>query len=154
MIRPGNRSRYQRTNHTQDGHHEHNPLRYPTPHPTHASYPNHTPGGRDWRWQKGGDVVRLSLIGEQETVFVHPSDDDRVWVGPMLIAAQLYPNYVQAQNVSDVTDSQSFENDILYTQTSRWASFGWADLWAIAPWLEERITKRIEGEGLGIDLTG
>ncbi len=87
MIRPENR-RYQRTNHTQDGHHEHNPLRYPTPHPTHASYPNHTPGGRDWRWQKGGDVVRFSLIGEQETVFIHPSDDDRVWVGPLLYVSE------------------------------------------------------------------
>lgn len=31
----------------------------------------------------------------------------------------------------------------------QYASFSWCDLWAIAPWLEERITKRIDGAGLG-----
>lgn len=32
----------------------------------------------------------------------------------------------------------------------QYASFTWADLWAIAPWMEERITKKIQGPGLGI----
>jgi hypothetical protein len=31
----------------------------------------------------------------------------------------------------------------------QYASFTWSDLWAIAPWMEERITKKIEGPGLG-----
>jgi len=31
----------------------------------------------------------------------------------------------------------------------QYASFTWSDLWAIAPWLEERITKKIDGPGLG-----
>jgi len=76
--------RHRGTNHTQDVHYEHNPMHHPTPHPTHASYPNYTRSGRDWRWQKGGDVVQSPLLGEQETTFIRPSDDDRVWVGPML----------------------------------------------------------------------
>ena len=33
---------------------------------------------------------------------------------------------------------------------SQYASFTWTDLWAIAPWMEERITKQIDGPGLGI----
>lgn len=31
----------------------------------------------------------------------------------------------------------------------QFASFGWSDLWAVAPWMDERITKRIDGPGLG-----
>jgi hypothetical protein len=32
---------------------------------------------------------------------------------------------------------------------NQYASLSWPDLWAIAPWMEERITKRIDGPGLG-----
>jgi hypothetical protein len=31
----------------------------------------------------------------------------------------------------------------------QYASFVWEDLWAIAPWMEERISKKIDGQGLG-----
>ncbi|KAF8737945.1 hypothetical protein AX14_012124 [Amanita brunnescens Koide BX004] len=34
--------------------------------------------------------------------------------------------------------------------SQQYASFSWADLWAIAPWLEDRITKRIDGPGIGV----
>jgi len=30
-----------------------------------------------------------------------------------------------------------------------YASLSWNDLWAIAPWMDERISKRIDGAGLG-----
>jgi hypothetical protein len=33
----------------------------------------------------------------------------------------------------------------------QYSSFIWSDLWAIAPWMTEKVTKRIEGAGLGID---
>ena len=33
---------------------------------------------------------------------------------------------------------------------SHYASFTWADLDAIAPWMEDRIVRRIDGQGLGI----
>ncbi|KAF8341481.1 uncharacterized protein EI90DRAFT_2989265 [Cantharellus anzutake] len=135
--------------------HEHSTMRHPTPHREHGAYPNYTPGGRDWRWQRGGHGVRLTSLGEQETVFIEPNDDDRVWIGPVLIAAQLYPSHEAELShrgtVPEASDLQAFENAILHSQGRRWASFGWTDLWAVAPWLAERITKRIEGVGLGID---
>jgi hypothetical protein len=33
--------------------------------------------------------------------------------------------------------------------TQQYASFDWNDLWAIAPWMQEIITKKINGAGLG-----
>jgi hypothetical protein len=32
----------------------------------------------------------------------------------------------------------------------QYVSFTWEDLWSIAPWLEEKITRKIDGPGLGI----
>jgi len=32
---------------------------------------------------------------------------------------------------------------------NQYASFSWPDLAAIAPWMEEKITKKINGPGLG-----
>ena len=32
----------------------------------------------------------------------------------------------------------------------QYASFIWDDLWAIAPWLEERVVEKIDGPGLGL----
>lgn len=32
----------------------------------------------------------------------------------------------------------------------QYASLTWEDFWAIAPWLEEKITRQINGPGLGI----
>jgi hypothetical protein len=33
---------------------------------------------------------------------------------------------------------------------SQYASFTWADLDCIAPWMKDLVTKRIDGPGLGI----
>jgi hypothetical protein len=33
----------------------------------------------------------------------------------------------------------------------QYCSFTWSDLWAIAPWMADKVTKRIEGAGLGLD---
>lgn len=33
--------------------------------------------------------------------------------------------------------------------TQQYASFDWNDLWAIAPWMQEIITKKVTGGGLG-----
>lgn len=33
----------------------------------------------------------------------------------------------------------------------QYASLFWADLWAVAPWMVDKITKLVEGPGLGID---
>lgn len=74
------------------------------------------------------------------------------------VVAQLYPTHGPAPNSPTVehepADPEAFERSILLGQgqsMGRWASFGWADLWEIAPWLQERITKRVDGVGLGIE---
>ena len=33
--------------------------------------------------------------------------------------------------------------------TQQYVSFDWNDLWAIAPWMQEIITKKVTGAGLG-----
>ncbi|KDR83975.1 hypothetical protein GALMADRAFT_55191 [Galerina marginata CBS 339.88] len=73
----------------------------------------------------GGDLRWLGLE-EIEESGLH-------WVGGLMITAQLLGH-----------DSQS-----LIHGRHQYASFGWKDLWAIAPWMEEVITKRIDGAGLG-----
>ncbi|KAF9443324.1 hypothetical protein P691DRAFT_738030 [Macrolepiota fuliginosa MF-IS2] len=96
-------------------------LQHPMPAPVHADYPFYTPGGGDRRW-----------IGMPET------KDGLHWVGGLMLVAQLI--------VPGDADSVS---DPLNTGRRQYASFSWNDLWAIAPWMEERITKRIDGPGLG-----
>jgi hypothetical protein len=180
-------------------------LQYPTPHPTHASYPNYTipdssssssssdsqspgsPGsyGNDWRWFRTRYDKRI-YFDENSFQLKIGSGDDMVWIGPILcvygifvfqffsykiflikyhpvfllfrIVAQLHPTHGPAPGgaaaEADPHDPVTFEQHILQGQgqpTGRWASFGWPDLWAIAPWLQERITKRVEGHGLGIE---
>jgi len=147
-------------------------LQYPTPHPTHASYPNYTdsssssdsqsPGspesyGNDWRWFRTR-YDRHIYFDVKSFQLKTGSGDDMVWIGPILIVAQLYPTHGPAPDSaaaeSDPHDPATFEQHILQGQdqpAGRWASFGWPDLWAIAPWLQERITKRVEGHGLGIE---
>ncbi|KAF9511575.1 hypothetical protein BS47DRAFT_1486766 [Hydnum rufescens UP504] len=61
----------------------HTTLRHPTPHPSHRNYPNYTPAAGDWRWYKEGE--------DNDEPMAFATDDKRVWVGPMLIVAQLYP---------------------------------------------------------------
>jgi len=74
----------------------------------------------------GGNDRRWNGSGEAE-------EDGLQWVGGMMhsIITQLLSPH----------DS---------SPTQQYASFSWADLWTIAPWLEDRITKRIDGPGLGI----
>lgn len=73
------------------------------------------------------------------------------------LVAQLYPTYGPASDNSalphEPSNPQEFERSFLQGHAQiagRWASFNWADLWAIAPWLKESIPKQIDGMGLGI----
>lgn len=49
------------------------------------------------------------------------------------------------------TDGPIFQDlDLVVGQgRSQYASFTWDDLVAIAPWMEEHITKKVDGPGLG-----
>lgn len=94
-------------------------LTHPQPAPVHIKYPFFTPGGGDIRWL---DSVAFE-------------NGELCWVGSMMIIAQLL--------------GPSCDTDSPLHGHQRYASFTWSDLWAIAPWLEERITKKIDGPGLG-----
>ncbi|PFH51290.1 hypothetical protein AMATHDRAFT_75022 [Amanita thiersii Skay4041] len=98
-------------------------LRYPLPALIHENYPFYTPGGGDNRWFGSGEV----------------EEDGLQWVGRMLIVAQILGS-------NDGTAGQESEQG-----RQQYASITWRDLWAIAPWLEERVTKKINGPGLGIE---
>ncbi|EAU84348.1 hypothetical protein CC1G_01344 [Coprinopsis cinerea okayama7 len=56
------------------------------------------------------------------------------WVGSMMITTQLLGPIAEG----DAT-----------MPGRQYASFTWADLWIIAPWLEDIITTRVDGPGLG-----
>lgn len=60
-------------------------------------------------------------------------DQNVRWVGSMMVVTQII--------------SPNAHEDPIHSR--HWASFTWADLWAIAPWLEDIISKRIDGPGLG-----
>ncbi|KZT29263.1 hypothetical protein NEOLEDRAFT_1153829 [Neolentinus lepideus HHB14362 ss-1] len=106
------------------------PLTYPLPAGSHANYPLYTPGGKDKRWVGSGPLEECGLE----------------WVGRLMLTAQLL------SPMTDVhTDGPSFQDMDLVVGPGRgqYASFTWVDLSAIAPWMEERISKRITGPGLG-----
>ncbi|KAI0375869.1 hypothetical protein BV20DRAFT_959912 [Pilatotrama ljubarskyi] len=104
-------------------------LTRPLPSRSHARYPFYTPGGEDKRW-----------LGTDEL-----EEGGRQWVGPMLITAQL----IGPQTKEPLGDGPPLQDlDLLVgAGRSQYASLTWADLAAIAPWLE--FTQKITGPGLG-----
>lgn len=112
-------------------------LRHPTPAPLYANYPFYTTGGSDRRW-----------VGRPET------QEGMHWVGGLMYVLK---NFLTAPNdqrqlihvifsfkkrlVAELIDSG--------VGLQQYASFSWDDLWTIAPWMEERVHKRIDGPGLG-----
>ncbi|KAI0353047.1 hypothetical protein OH77DRAFT_1497540 [Trametes cingulata] len=104
-------------------------LTHPLPSRSHAKYPFYTPGGEDKRW-----------LGTDEL-----EEGGRQWVGPMLITAQL----IGPQTKEPLGDGPPLQDlDLLVgAGRSQYASLTWADLTAIAPWLE--FAQKITGPGLG-----
>ncbi|KAI0082367.1 hypothetical protein K474DRAFT_1702890 [Panus rudis PR-1116 ss-1] len=104
-------------------------LAYPLPSLSHANYPFYTPSGEDKRWFG---------TGESE-------EDGRQWVGGLMLTAQLIGPHTREA----FTDGPRFQDMDLVAGAGRsqYASFTWADLAAISPWLE--LTKKIDGPGLG-----
>ncbi|KAG5728514.1 hypothetical protein E4T56_gene19539 [Termitomyces sp. T112] len=105
---------------------------YPLPAPSHANYPYHTPGGGDKRWLGEGEIEEEGLC----------------WVGGLMIIAQLVGPHTHDLS-GDWLPLQDLDL-VVGPGRNQYASFTWMDLWAIAPWMEERITKKIQGPGLGI----
>ncbi|KAL5633992.1 hypothetical protein ACGC1H_005990 [Rhizoctonia solani] len=96
-------------------------LRYPEPSDNYAQYPNYTPGDDDNRWR-----IHNGL-----------EEDGLIWVGPMMITAQLIPHNVRRSS-TPITPEEVYSE-------GRHVSFRWDDLIAIAPWMEERLTRRDDG---------
>jgi len=94
-------------------------LSHPQPSSTHHNYPLLTPGGHDLRW---------AGLEEIEEHGLH-------WVGGLMIIAQL------------LGPSRDFENGVFGGH--QYASFDWNDLLAISPWMDEFVTQKIDGPGLG-----
>ncbi|GJJ07166.1 hypothetical protein Clacol_001366 [Clathrus columnatus] len=105
------------------------PLRHPRPVDGFANYPNFTPGGQDRR-----RIITPDGLEESGCV----------WVGSLMLVAQLI-------NPIYVSDSEEGLELVMGPGHFQYASLSWADLWAIAPWMVDKITKLIEGPGLGIE---
>lgn len=102
-------------------------LTRPCPAAIHSNYPFHTPGGADSRWSNYAE------IGEGSR-----------WVGGLLCVDSRSRASFCSSGTSRITAQILGPSD-----GRQYASFNWSDLWTIAPWLEEIITKRIDGQGLG-----
>ncbi|TFK43747.1 hypothetical protein BDQ12DRAFT_675493 [Crucibulum laeve] len=96
---------------------------------THLSYPLPAPTHANYPFYTPGG-------GDRRWVSSEAAEEEGLhWVGGMMIIAQ-------------ILNSPAHEAATVGTQ---YASFTWSDLWKIAPWLDERIAKRIDGPGLGND---
>ncbi|KAI0268124.1 hypothetical protein BC834DRAFT_867974 [Gloeopeniophorella convolvens] len=106
-------------------------LTRPIPAPSHAAYPFFTPGGGDKRWLGSGAT----------------EEDGRKWVGGLMLTAQITGPQTNAP-WGDGPFLQDLDLVVGFGR-NQYASFTWADLDCIAPWMKDIITKRIDGFGLG-----
>lgn len=104
----------------------------PLPAASHANYPFYTPGGGDKRWLGSGEVEEEGLH----------------WVGPLMVIAQILGPRTRELS-GDWLPLQDLDL-VVGAGRQQYCSFSWSDMWAIAPWLEESITRKIDGPGLGI----
>ncbi|QRW20866.1 sucrase/ferredoxin-like domain-containing protein [Rhizoctonia solani] len=102
-------------------------LQHPEPSENYSQYPNYTPGEDDTRWRIQNGLEEGGLL----------------WVGPIMITAQLVPH-----NVKHISTPLTAEE--VYSE-GRHVSFRWDDLIAIAPWMEERLTRRDDGSDLFLE---
>ncbi|TRM68193.1 hypothetical protein BD626DRAFT_481040 [Schizophyllum amplum] len=102
-------------------------LTHPLPTSGYSSYPFFTPSGQDRRWRSTGDS----------------EEDGLLWVGPLMITAQLKSPEIPG-------DLELEDMDIVNALgRQQYGAFTWEDLFAVAPWMDERITKKVDGPGLG-----
>ncbi|KAF8195624.1 hypothetical protein K438DRAFT_1826239 [Mycena galopus ATCC 62051] len=112
---------------------EYSHLNYPLSAQTHIDYPFYTPGGADKRW----------IISEDA------EESDFEWVGGLMVVTQILGQGVHEASPQNGPPLQ--DRDLISgSGRQQYVSFTWDDLWAIAPWLEEKITKQIDGPGLGL----
>jgi hypothetical protein len=111
----------------------------PQPAFTHENYPFHTHGGGDSRWTGSEEMEKNGLHWVGSLMSVSLSSEDK------LTLIVFHCNFrITAQLLSWTRDADSGRFG-----TQQYASFDWNDLWAIAPWMQEIITKKVTGAGLG-----
>ncbi|CAA7260066.1 unnamed protein product [Cyclocybe aegerita] len=99
----------------------------PTTSYTRMTYPQPAPTHANYPFfTPGGGDARWIEQDEIEQEGLH-------WVGAMMIVAQL------------ICPAEEDGNGV----GRHFASFTWSDLWVVSPWIEEKITKKITGAGLG-----
>ena len=79
---------------------------------------------------------------------VDEDGSDKQWVGPLLLCAQLCSAETRT-HFGELPILQDLDL-VVGPGRSRYISFLWEDLDAIAPWLTSHIVKRINGQGLGL----
>ncbi|KAK0230639.1 hypothetical protein IW262DRAFT_1339509 [Armillaria fumosa] len=123
---PDNQLTYQVTSHSYTR------LTHPLPAVSHFDYPWFTSGGSDKRWLGSGAEEEEGLC----------------WVGGLMVVTQIVgpKSYERSGDWPPLQDLDL----VLGPGRQQYASFTWSDLNAIAPWMEEPITKKINGPGLGI----
>jgi hypothetical protein len=105
-------------------------------------------------------TTELQLSRESRTMH----EDGRRWVGSMmyisLLRSPLQETYLYDRLVAQIigpqnllVDSESTASDDgteLVTGPGRrqYASLHWVDLWAVAPWMQEKVTRKIDGAAL------
>lgn len=126
-------------------------LALPKPSLSHADYPFYTPSGRDKRWISSGALEEdgLRWVGGLLSAFYTfiSFSDEYAHSGMYRLAAQLigphtHKKFVEGPVLQDV-------DLVVGLGRSQYASFTWEDFVAIAPWMEENVTKIIFGPGLG-----
>jgi hypothetical protein len=129
--------------------HPYEHLTHPVPASSHAAYPFYTPGGGDKRWLVSGDL----------------EEEGHQWVGGLMSVCRLRLLSISRSSrvtrlTAQITSTQTsmpwgdgpFLQDldlVVGFGRSQYASFTWADLDCIAPWMKDLVTKRIDGPGLG-----
>ncbi|KAJ6515630.1 hypothetical protein C8R45DRAFT_957157 [Mycena sanguinolenta] len=114
---------------------EYSHLNYPLPAQTHINYPFYTPGGADKRW----------IISED----AEDSEAGLEWVGGLMVVTQILGQGID-EPLSENQPPLQDRDLIAGPGRQQYVSFTFDDLSAIAPWLEDKITKRIDGPGLGL----
>nr|GAT58204.1 predicted protein [Mycena chlorophos] len=96
-------------------------LKYPMPTQAYLDYPYH---------QRSRNEVPTEELGLE-------------WVGGLMIVAQIAGRGTSAVHAQD-------QDLLVGPNRHQYASFSWDDLWAVAPWLQDTVSRCIDGHGLGI----
>lgn len=111
----------------------------------------YTPGGRDRRWVNEFELERSDVKWVGNMVYsislqVHRGMSDIDVYFSRLVAQLVGPHTMEPWSQSPLLQDSDL---VVGPGRNQYASLCWEDLGAIAPWLDEHITKKLVGAGLG-----